>query len=89
MKKQLAILIIAFVVSIGFVGAVAAQPPGTGPGPRGYGPGHGAMYGHGPMYGPGPRVGYGHGYGPVWHPPWWWRHHHPWWWWRYHHYRGY
>lgn len=81
-KKELGILIIAFVVSMSFIGAVAAQP--------GYGPGHKGVYGI--------NHGYGQwhgGHGSWWwryhYRPWWrhhyyprWRHHYnPWQW---HHY---
>lgn len=68
-KKELAILIVAFVVAIGFSGAVAAA---DGQGYGNYG-NHGYNHDHGM---------YNHHYGSSW---WWRHHHHPWWWWRYHH----
>ena len=73
-KKELAILIMAFVVSMSFIGAVAAVEPGQWQGHGKWQGGHGKWIG-------------GHGSWWKWrhHNRWWkWRHHHRWWKWRHH-----
>ena len=73
-KKELGILIIAFVVSMSFIGAVSAVGPGQWQGGQGQWQG-----GQGQWQG-------GHGQWQGGQGSWWWRHHHhPWWWWRFHH----
>lgn len=72
-KKELAILIMAFVVSMSFIGAVAAVDPGQ-------------MQGHGKWQGGHGKWQGGHGSSWWWrhHYKPWWRHHYKPWWWRYH-----
>ena len=76
MKKELAILIMAFVVSMSFIGAAAAVDQGQWQGHGKWQGGHGKwMGGHGSWW-------WRHHYRPWWrhhYSPWWWRHHHRWW----------
>ena len=47
MKKQLGILLLAFIAAVGISGAIAAAPPMQGPGNM-QGPMHGPSFGHYP-----------------------------------------
>jgi len=74
-KKELAILIMAFVVSMSFIGAAAAVDQGQWQGHGKWQGGHGKWIGgHGSWW-------WRHHYRPWWrhHYRPWWRHHHRWW----------